>query len=115
LPRALSASGQALIGANSRFAFDLLRKVSEHDTASNVFLSPLSASMALDRSVDMRLANSIWVREGFPLHDAFVQSSRQSFDAKVSTLASSTRSWVCDHGSGPLYCFAVVRYIAYVR
>ncbi len=129
LPRALSASEQALIGANSRFAFDLLRKVSEHDTASNVFLSPLSASMALgmtmngargetfsgmrstlgfgtmesaeinasyrslidlllglDRSVDMRLANSIWVREGFPLHDSFVQSSRVSFDAKVSTL-----------------------------
>ena len=129
LPRALSVSEQAIIGASNRFAFDLLREVSARDTASNVFLSPLSASMALgmtmngargetfsgmrstlgfgamepaeinasyrslidlllglDRSVDMRLANSIWVREGFPLHEAFVQSSRQSFDAQVSAL-----------------------------
>ena len=129
LPRALSASEQAVIGASNRFAFDLLREASARDTASNVFLSPLSASVALgmtlngargetftgmrgtlgfgaldqneinasyrslidlllglDRSVEMRLANSIWVRTGFPLHDSFVQSSRKHFDAEVAEL-----------------------------
>jgi serpin B len=129
LPRPLTASEQALIGASNQFAFGLLREASRADTASNVFLSPLSASMALgmtmngargptfdgmrsalgfgamqpaeinasyrtlidlllglDKGVDMRLANSIWVDRAFPLHDAFVQSSLQSFDAKVSTL-----------------------------
>jgi serine protease inhibitor len=129
LPRALSASEQAVIGASNHFAFGLLRGVVEQDTASNVFLSPLSASMALgmtmngargetfsgmrsalgfgamgpgevnasyrsllalllglDSSVDLRIANSIWVRQGFPLHDAFVASSREYFDASVTAL-----------------------------
>ena len=129
LPRALSASEREVIRASNHFAFGLLREAGARDTASNVFLSPLSASMALgmtlngaagetftgmraalgfgemepaeinaayrslidlllglDRSVDMRLANSIWLREGFPFHDAFVQSSRTHFDAEVATL-----------------------------
>ncbi|HZG43405.1 MAG TPA: serpin family protein [Longimicrobium sp.] len=129
LPRALTQSEQALIAASNRFGFGLLRDVSARDTSSNVFLSPLSASMALgmtmngargetftgmrgtlgfgtmepaeinasyrslidlllglDRNVDMRLANSIWVDQHYPLHAAFVESSLQSFDARVSAL-----------------------------
>ena len=129
LPRALSPSEQGLIEASNRFAFDLLREVSQRDTASNLFLSPLSASMALgmtmngahgetftgmrsalgfgtmspeeinasyrslidlllglDEGVDMRVANSIWVRQGFPLHEPFVRSSREHFEASVAAL-----------------------------
>ncbi|MBW3655248.1 MAG: serpin family protein, partial [Gemmatimonadetes bacterium] len=129
LPRALTQSEQEVIAASNRFGFDLLRDVSARDTSSNVFLSPLSASMALgmtmngargetftgmrgtlgfgtlepaqinasyrslidlllglDRNVDMRLANSIWADQRFPLHPAFVESSLQSFDARVTTL-----------------------------
>jgi serpin B len=129
LPRPLTSQEQAVIGASNRFAFDLLREASARDTASNVFLSPLSASMALgmtmngargetftgmrtalgfgvmepaeinasyrsltqlllglDRNVELRLANSIWVRQGFPLHDSFVRSSEESFGARVAAL-----------------------------
>jgi serpin B len=129
LPRALTQSEQNLIVASNRFGFNLLREVSARDTSSNVFLSPLSASMALgmtmngargetftgmrstlgfgtmepaeinasyrslidlllglDRNVDMRLANSIWVDQQFPLHPAFVESSLQHFDARVTPL-----------------------------
>jgi len=133
LPRALSAPERAVVGANNRFAFDLLREASRRDTASNLFLSPLSASMALgmtlngargetfsgmrsalgfgtmepaeingayrtlidlllglDGSVDVRLANSIWVERSFPLSDAFVRSSQESFGARVSALDFSS-------------------------
>jgi serine protease inhibitor len=133
LPRALTASEQEVIRASNRFAFDLLREVERRDSASNVFLSPLSASMALgmtmngargetftamrgalgfgslaqdeinasyrglidlllglDRGVDIRLANSIWVRQGFPLHEPFVQSSRRDFGAEVTALDFSS-------------------------
>ena len=129
LPRALTQSEQSLIAASNRFGFNLLRDVSARDTSSNVFLSPLSASMALgmtmngaagetfagmrgtlgfgtmqaaeinasyrslidlllglDGNVDMRLANSIWVDQRFPLHPAFVESSLQHFDARVTAL-----------------------------
>jgi serpin B len=48
LPRELSASEAAVIGRSNGFAFDLLRQVAaEQAPGTNVFLSPLSASMAL--------------------------------------------------------------------
>jgi serine protease inhibitor len=48
LPRALTDSERALIGAGESFAFDFLREVARDETAAtNVFVSPLSASMAL--------------------------------------------------------------------
>jgi serine protease inhibitor len=53
LPRALSADEQALIGAGNRFAFELLRQAPlEHPDSPNVFLSPLSASMALGMTMN---------------------------------------------------------------
>ena len=45
LPRALSAAEVEVIGAGNRFAFDLLREASR--PGNNLFLSPLSASLAL--------------------------------------------------------------------
>ena len=45
LPRALSATEVEVIGAGNRFAFDVLREASH--PGDNLFLSPLSASMAL--------------------------------------------------------------------
>jgi serpin B len=48
LPRALTASERALISAGESFAFDFLREVSrDEEPATNLFVSPLSASMAL--------------------------------------------------------------------
>lgn len=53
LPRALTADERALIGAGNRFAFDLIRQVPLEDPAEpNVFLSPLSASMALGMAMN---------------------------------------------------------------
>jgi serine protease inhibitor len=129
LPRALSSEETQIIQRSNRFAFDLLRETSARDTAANVFLSPLSASMALgmtmngaangtfdgmrrtlgfdgmsqeqinesyrslidlllalDNGVDMRIANAIWVRQGFPLLPTFVDATRQYFDATTREL-----------------------------
>lgn len=48
LPRALTVTEREIIDASNTFAFDLLREVHAREGASpNVFLSPLSASMAL--------------------------------------------------------------------
>lgn len=53
LPRALSGDERALITAGNSFAFDLIRQVPIDDPASpNVFLSPLSASMALGMAMN---------------------------------------------------------------
>jgi serine protease inhibitor len=50
LPRALSAAEVEVIGASNRFTFDLLKKANRPD--SNLFLSPLSASMALGMTMN---------------------------------------------------------------
>jgi len=47
LPRDLTASEQKLIASSNTFAFDLLRQINSSQRDSNVFVSPLSASMAL--------------------------------------------------------------------
>ena len=127
LPRALSAAETEVIGASNRFAFSLLAQANRPST--NLFLSPLSASMALgmtmngaagetwnqmrdvlgfrglaeekinaayesllellvglDPAVETALGNSVWTREGFPVHADFLAAVRETFDAEVAEL-----------------------------
>ncbi|MDE2982468.1 MAG: serpin family protein [Gemmatimonadota bacterium] len=127
LPRALSAAETEVIGASTRFAFDLLAQA--NSPGANLFLSPLSASMALgmtmngaagetwnqmrdvlgfgslaeeeinaayasllellvglDPSVETALGNSVWTRQGFPVHADFLAAVRDPFGAEVAEL-----------------------------
>ena len=47
LPRALTQAEQDAIALGNEFSFRLLREVNNRKTNENVFISPLSASMAL--------------------------------------------------------------------
>lgn len=127
LPRSLSAAELEVIGAGKRFAFDLLAQANVPE--ANLFLSPLSASVALamtmngaagetwsqmrdvlgfgslaeaeinaangslldllaglDPAVEAATANSVWTRQGFPVHADFVEAVRERFDAEVAEL-----------------------------
>lgn len=137
LPRPLSASEQKVIGAANDFSFALFRQLSAAQKDSNVFTSPLSATMALgmamngaasstydqmrttlgfgstaeadvndgykslitllrglDATVDVRVANSIWYRNGFPFNQSFLGAGRTFFDAQVSALDFTSASAV---------------------
>ena len=52
LPRQLSVGEAKLITSSNAFAFDLLAAVNSADRAGNVFISPLSASMALGMTMN---------------------------------------------------------------
>ena len=52
LPRSLTAAEQEIVDASGAFAFGLLREVNVDWTAKNVFISPLSASMALGMTMN---------------------------------------------------------------
>lgn len=52
LPRALSVTEQAVIDGSNSFAFDLFREVAAADAGENIFISPLSASMALGMTMN---------------------------------------------------------------
>src|SRR5689334_2894061 len=152
LPRELSSGEQAIIGSSNAFGFNLLRELDRTRGDSNVFMSPLSASMALgmtmngaagqtfdemrsalalgtrssaeinasyrslidvlralDPSVDFRIANSIWYRAGFPFEQAFLDESKQFFDARVAGLdfgssgaAATINDWVKQSTNGKI-------------
>ncbi|NJD10793.1 MAG: serpin family protein [Gemmatimonadetes bacterium] len=52
LPRALTVSEQQVIARSNEFAFRLLREVYQREQTPNVFISPLSASMALGMTLN---------------------------------------------------------------
>jgi serpin B len=52
LPRELSVAERSLIGASNVFTVDLLRRIREDSPDSTIFLSPLSASMALGMTMN---------------------------------------------------------------
>ncbi|MEP6733235.1 MAG: serpin family protein [bacterium] len=137
LPRQLTASELQLVSSANTFSFSLFRQLSSAQKDSNVFTSPLSASMALgmtangaagstldqmratlafggtteadvnasyksliallrglDNTVDFRIANSIWYRNGFPFNQSFIDVSKTAFDATVTPLDFSNPSSV---------------------
>ncbi|MGQ0765478.1 MAG: serpin family protein [Gemmatimonadota bacterium] len=146
LPRQLSAAERSIAEATPTFAVNLLRAVNTSFADSNVFISPLSASMALgmtlngaagvtytemrdalgladralaelnagyssliallrslDRTVDFRIANSIWYDQPYAsvIEAAFLNDTRQYFGATVSPLdfrspqaVTAINSWV---------------------
>ena len=148
LPRALTAAEIEVIAASNRFAFDLLAQANR--PGDNLFLSPLSASMALgmtmngaagetwnqmrdalgfgslaeeeinasyqsllellvglDPSVETAIGNSVWTRQGFPVHADFLDAVREAFGAEVAELdfanpSASARinEWVSDATRG---------------
>jgi len=129
LPRDLDPQEAAVVEAGNTFAFDLFGALASAAPDSNVFVSPISVSMALgmavngaegetyhqmvetlglsaltldqinasyrglidllldlDPRVETNVANSVWVREGFPVEEPFLEVNRRFFDATAQTL-----------------------------
>jgi serine protease inhibitor len=129
LPRPLTDREQMVAATGNSFSFDLLRQINLDQGQANVFLSPLSASMALgmtlngaagatademrrtlgfgnasqqsindgysgligllrglDSRTDLRIANSIFYRQGFPFEQSFLDTGKEYFDAEIRGL-----------------------------
>jgi serpin B len=80
LPRTLSDGEQQAIAASNRFAFDLFRSVNQRFVDTNLFISPLSASVALGMTLNgaegetfegMRQALRIDERDRSLINDAY--------------------------------------------
>lgn len=154
LPRSLTSNEQVVSQGSNAFAFALFKRINESFADSNVFISPLSASMALgmtangaagetqsemlaalglssvspdeankayrsliellrglDKSVDFRIANSIWYRNELQpfIEQSFVDAARDFFDAEVSNLdfaspsaTSTINDWVRTSTNGKI-------------
>lgn len=130
LPRELTSLEKELIKADQQFSYRLFRETVVWDQKEeNIFISPLSVSMALamtlngaqgetfqdmretlalsdmeldeinesfqslvellvttDPAVQLKIANSIWHREGFPVSEDFRQRIEEFFEARIEGL-----------------------------
>jgi len=129
LPRPLTSLERAVVSSSNRFAFDLLEALNTGQEDENLFVSPLSVSMALgmtmngaasttfdqmratlgfdglsreqvnaayrdlldlflglDRNVEATIGNSVWYREGFPVHPEFLDDVTSAFAAHVEAV-----------------------------
>lgn len=130
LPRDPTPQEASVLRAGNGFTFRLFERLAVAEPDSNVFISPLSVSMALgmalngaeeetydamartlglarltleeinasyrglidllldlDPRVETNVANSIWIRDGFPVEEAFLETNRTTFDAEAARLA----------------------------
>jgi len=137
-PIFLSAELQKRVAQDNEFALDLLKKTIENAEESNVFISPLSVSIALgmawngadsstktemetalkmsgmsadnineyyrimldslptaDSSTILKIANSIWYKNGFQIKQPFLAINAAYFDAEVRNLDFS-KAWAVD-------------------
>ena len=53
------------------------------DVVNEYYLKMITELKAADKSVVLESANSIWVREGFPVLDAFIEVNREKYEAEV--------------------------------
>ncbi len=110
----LSASmalGMALNGANGETFADMqtaLRFSGMTEEEINAGYRDLIELLgSLDARTDMRIANSMWAREGFPLEEAFQEAGRTYFDAEVAALdfgspsaVETINGWASDKTNG---------------
>lgn len=137
-PILLRAELQKRVTQDNEFALELLRKTIDNTAENNVFISPLSVSIALgmawngadgltrtemeaalkmtgmsadnineyykimldslptaDSNTKLKIANSIWYRNGFQIKQPFLDVNAAYFDAEIRSLDFS-KSWVVD-------------------
>ena len=108
------------VARDNAFTFDLLRAVRKHTDKTNVFISPLSVSMALNMTLNgavgatadinaysrelreallradpkttIAIANSIWYCQGATVKAPFIEANRTYYDAEVQALDFSSPS-----------------------
>ena len=93
LPRQLTVAEQKMISGSNAFAFDLLGEINKTQRDSNVFVSPLSASMALGMTAN-GAAGSTWdaMRTGLRLGDATREEVGEGYKSLIALLRGLDKS-----------------------
>ena len=93
LPRQLTVTEQRVIDASNAFSFDLLNQVRATETAENVFLSPLSASMSLGMTLNGAAGNTFTeMRSALRFGELSQQEINASYRGVIDLLLSLDKS-----------------------
>src|SRR5687767_5444556 len=87
LPRPLSAAEERVLGAANQFTFALFRRLTEAQRGSNVFVSPLSASMALGMTMNGAAGSTFdQMRSSLAFGDASQQEINAGYEGLIGLL-----------------------------
>jgi serine protease inhibitor len=87
LPRELSIAEGQLIEADNRFAFKLFREISRQEGDSNIFISPLSAAMALGMTYNGAAGSTqVAMQEVLELQGMGLQEVNESYRSLIDLL-----------------------------
>jgi serine protease inhibitor len=87
LPRSLSASEQKVLGAANEFTFTLFRQLNGAQRGTNVFVSPLSASMALGMTMNGAAGTTFdQMRAALQFHDASQDEINKGYKGLIALL-----------------------------
>jgi serine protease inhibitor len=87
LPRELSIAEGQLIKADNRFAFKLFREISRQEGDSNIFISPLSAAMALGMTYNGAAGSTqVAMQEVLELQGMGLQEVNESYRSLIDLL-----------------------------
>jgi serine protease inhibitor len=87
LPRQLTVSEQKLISGSNAFAFDLFHEINSAERSGNVFVSPLSASMALGMTLNgARTTTYDAMHSALRLGDASSTEVKEGYKSLISLL-----------------------------
>ena len=87
LPRPLTDAERAVIGANNAFAFSLLRQVNSAEPDSNLFVSPLSVSMALGMTMNGTAgATQAEMRTMLGFEDVSIADANEAYRSLIAML-----------------------------
>jgi serpin B len=93
LPRQLTGAEQKLISGSNTFAFDLLRQINASQRDSNVFVSPLSASMALGMTANGAVGTTYDAMHGaLRLGDATRDEVNEGYKSLIALLRGLDKS-----------------------
>ncbi|HYC50733.1 MAG TPA: serpin family protein [Gemmatimonadaceae bacterium] len=106
------ALGMAMNGANSA-TLDQMRTTlgfgaTELAEINQGYRGLLELEGTLDPSTTFTIANSVWYRQGFPVHASFLDEVREAFDASVNaspfdaTTVTAVNQWVSDKTNGKI-------------
>jgi len=93
LPRDLTSAEQKLVAGSNSFAFDLFRQINTDQRSANVFISPLSASMALGMTVN-GAAGSTYdaMHNALRLGDASRKEINEGYESLITLLRGLDKS-----------------------
>jgi serine protease inhibitor len=93
LPRSLSVAEQKVLGASNEFTFALFRRLSDAQRGANVFVSPLSASMALGMTMNGAAGPTFdEMRTALAFGDASQDEINQGYAGLIALLHGLDRS-----------------------